>query len=86
MEDTAWLARSVAPTPEYAAVNFLQREISSHNYLSFRSDFLDDKKGQRTGYATKYSENAIMWGHWIGSTVQIRPELRFERAWDSEGL
>jgi hypothetical protein len=20
--------------------------------------------------------------HWIGTTVQIRPELRFERAWD----
>jgi Putative beta-barrel porin-2, OmpL-like. bbp2 len=70
--------------PEYAAVNFLQTEISTHNYLSFRSDFLDDKKGQRTGYATKYSENAIMWGHWIGTTVQIRPELRFERAWDSK--
>jgi hypothetical protein len=70
--------------PAYAAVNFLQREISSHNYLSFRSDFLDDKKGQRTGYATKYSENAIMWGHWIGTTVQIRPEIRFERAWDSK--
>jgi hypothetical protein len=70
--------------PEWAAVNFLQREISSHNYLSFRSDFLDDKKGQRTGYATKYSESTIMWGHWIGTTVQIRPELRFERAWDNK--
>ena len=70
--------------PEYAAVNFLQKEISPHNYFSFRSDFLDDKKGQRTGYATKYSENTIMWGHWIGTTVQIRPELRFERAWDSK--
>jgi hypothetical protein len=68
--------------PEYAAVNFLQKELSPHDFLSFRSDFLDDKKGQRTGYATRYSENTIMWCHWIGSTVQIRPELRFERAWD----
>jgi hypothetical protein len=68
--------------PEYAVVNFLQRELSTHDFLSFRSDFLDDKKGQRTGYATKYSENSIMWGHWIGATVQLRPELRFERAWD----
>ena len=68
--------------PEYAAVNFLQKELSVHDFLSFRSDFLDDKKGQRTGYATKYSENTIMWCHWIGSTVQLRPELRFERAWD----
>jgi hypothetical protein len=69
--------------PEYAAVNFLQKELSPHDFLSLRSDFLDDKKGQRTGYATRYSENTIMWCHWIGSTVQIRPELRFERAWDT---
>jgi hypothetical protein len=68
--------------PEYAVVNFLQKELSLHDFMSFRSDFLDDKKGQRTGYATRYSENTIMWCHWIGNTVQIRPELRFERAWD----
>jgi hypothetical protein len=70
--------------PEYAAVNFLQKELSAHDFLSFRSDFLDDKKGQRTGYATRYSENTIMWCHWIGTTVQLRPELRFERAWDKK--
>jgi hypothetical protein len=70
--------------PEYAMVNFLQKELSPHDFLSFRSDFLDDKKGQRTGYATRYSENAIAWCHWIGTTVQIRPELRFERAWDQK--
>jgi len=70
--------------PEYAVVNFLQKELSAHDFLSLRSDFLDDKKGQRTGYATRYSENTITWCHWIGTTVQIRPELRFERAWDQK--
>ncbi|HLW84525.1 MAG TPA: outer membrane beta-barrel protein [Candidatus Sulfotelmatobacter sp.] len=70
--------------PEYAIVNFLQRELSPHNFLSFRTDFLNDKKGQRTGYATRYSENTVTWCHWIGTTVQIRPELRFERAWDNK--
>ena len=71
-------------SPEYAVVNFLQKELSVHDFLSFRSDFLDDKKGQRTGYASKYSENTIMWCHWIGTSVQIRPELRYERAWDQK--
>jgi hypothetical protein len=70
--------------PEYAMVNFLQKELSAHDFLSFRSDFLNDKKGQRTGYATRYSENTVTWCHWIGTTVQIRPELRFERAWDKK--
>ena len=34
--------------PEYAVVNFLEKELSPHDFLSFRSDFLNDKKGQRT--------------------------------------
>jgi hypothetical protein len=72
--------------PEYAVVNFLQKELSAHDFVSFRSDFLDDKKGQRTGYATKYSENSIAWCHWWGTTVQLRPELRFERAWDEKAF
>ncbi len=70
--------------PEYAVVNYIQKELSLRDFLSFRSDYLDDKKGQRTGYATRYSENTLAWTHWIGSTVQIRPELRFDRAWDSK--
>ena len=68
--------------PEYAVVNYVEKEITPKLYLSFRSDFLDDKKGQRTGYATKYSENTLMLGKWIGSTVLFRPEIRFDRSYD----
>jgi Putative beta-barrel porin-2, OmpL-like. bbp2 len=68
--------------PEYAAVNYINKELGPHTFLSFRSDLLNDKKGQRTGYNTKYTENTLMLAHWIGSTVQIRPEIRFDRAWD----
>ena len=68
--------------PEYAADASLQEELSAHDYIAVRGDFLDDKKGQRTGYATRYAEATVMWSHWIGTTVQLRPELRFDRAWD----
>jgi hypothetical protein len=68
--------------PAYAAVNYINKELNAHNFASFRSDYLDDKKGQRTGFNTKYTENTLMLAHWIGSTVQIRPEVRFDRAWD----
>jgi len=68
--------------PEWAAVNYLQREFSKKNYLSIRNDVLADLKGQRTGFKTKYSEHTIMWGHWIGTTVLFRPELRFEHSYD----
>lgn len=68
--------------PEYAIVNFLQDELSPHNFISLRTDFLNDKKGQRTGYQTRYAEETFSWTHWIGSTIQLRPEIRFDRAWD----
>jgi Putative beta-barrel porin-2, OmpL-like. bbp2 len=68
--------------PEYAFVNYINKQLSPHDFVSLRSDLLNDKKGQRTGIQTKYTENTLMLSHWIGSTVQIRPELRLDHAWD----
>lgn len=68
--------------PEWAAVNYINHEFSVHDYISLRNDFLSDKKGQRTGYAGRYSESTFSYNHWFGSTVQLRPEIRFDHAWD----
>ena len=68
--------------PEWAMVNYLERQLSAKNYISIRSDFLDDMRGQRTGVKTRYAEETLMWGHWVGSTVLFRPEIRFDRALD----
>lgn len=67
---------------EYAIVNYMEKELSTKAFLSFRSEVVNDRRGQRTGYATKYSENTLSYSRWIGSTVQLRPELRFEHAYD----
>jgi len=68
--------------PEYAIVNYVNREINSKFFIGFRSDFLDDKKGQRTGFATKYTENTLYATKYIGTTIMLRPELRFDHSWD----
>ncbi len=68
--------------PEAAVVNYLEYEQNTHNYWSFRNEFVDDIKGQRTGYTTKYSEHLLSYGHWIGSTILFRPELRFEHSYN----
>ena len=70
--------------PEWAMVNYVNKQLSPHDFVSFRSDFLNDKKGQRTGYSTRLNEGTLMLSHWIGSTVQIRPELRFDHSWDAK--
>jgi hypothetical protein len=68
--------------PEYAIVNYVNREINSKFMIGFRSDFLDDKKGQRTGFATKYTENTLYAARYIGTTIMLRPEIRFDHSWD----
>ncbi len=68
--------------PEYAVVNYLEKEVNLHSYISIRNEYVDDIKGQRTGYATKYSEHLIGYAWWIGSTVLFRPELRLEHSYD----
>jgi len=68
--------------PEWAMVNYVERQFSVKNYISIRTDFLDDEKGQRTGFKTRYAEETLMWGHWVGSTVLLRPELRFDHSFD----
>ena len=71
--------------PEYAIVNYVNREINPKLTVGFRSDFLDDKKGQRTGVATKYTENTLYATKYFGSTVLLRPEIRFDHSWDKLG-
>jgi hypothetical protein len=68
--------------PEQAVVNYVEKQFSKHDYFTIRNEFFDDAKGQRTGFKTKYSEHLLGWGHWIGSTILIRPELRYERSYD----
>lgn len=71
--------------PEYAIVNYVNREINPKLTVGFRPDFLDDKKGQRTGVATKYTENTLYATRYFGSTVLLRPEVRFDHSWDKVG-
>ncbi len=71
--------------PEYAIVNYINREVTSKFMFGFRSDLLNDKKGQRTGIAGKYTENTFYLTRYIGTTVMFRPELRFDHSWDREG-
>jgi hypothetical protein len=71
--------------PEYAFVNYVNREFNPKLFVGFRSDLLNDKKGQRTGIPGKYTENTLYATKYIGSTILLRPELRFDHSWDANG-
>jgi len=69
--------------PEFAFVNYTNYQFGKHDFISFRNEFFNDLRGQRTGYKTKYVEDGLSYNHWIGSSLVFRPELRFEHAFDT---
>jgi len=84
--DGAWCKNASEVTcyaPEWTVLNYTNRQLKSHDFISFRNEFFDDLRGQRTGYKDRYFETGISWNHWIGSTVVLRPELRWEHAFDN---
>ena len=69
--------------PEWAVVNYIEKQLSKSDYLTLRNGYFDDVRGQRTGTKSRYSEHLLGWGHWFGSTILLRPELRYEHSYDS---
>jgi hypothetical protein len=68
--------------PAYGIVNYFNVELNTNNMISFRNEFYDDVQGQRTGFATRYSSHTLGLTHWVTSDLEIRPELRYDRAYD----
>ena len=69
--------------PDWATVDYLNRQIGRKDALILRNEYFDDIRGQRTGFKTRYTEHAISWNHWIGTTIVFRPELRYDVAYDA---
>ena len=69
--------------PDWSSVVYFNRQISKTNSLTFRTEYFDDLKGQRTGFKTAYSSSLVGWQHWIGSTVVFRPEIRYDHAFSA---
>ncbi|MBV8169536.1 MAG: hypothetical protein JO021_22265, partial [Alphaproteobacteria bacterium] len=67
----------------YAALSYLNYKPTELDNISFRSEFYNDREGQRTGVATRYVEFGIGWQHWFSPQIYIRPEFTFYRALDA---
>jgi len=67
---------------EYGIVNYFNVELDPKNMISFRNEFYNDQKGQRTGYPTKYSSHTLGLTHWVSQDLEIRPEIRYDKSYD----
>jgi hypothetical protein len=67
---------------EFAILNYTLFRMSGNSFLTFRNEFFDDFKGQRTGFKTKYSEDGIGVTFWPNKITTVRPEMFYEHSYD----
>src|SRR5262249_14419929 len=67
---------------EFGIVNYVNIELDPSNMISVRNEWYNDEKGQRTGYATKYTSHTVGLTHWLSPDIEIRPEIRYEHSYD----
>ena len=76
---------AIIPGKSYAIgyVNYLLYRLNARDYLTLRTDYLDDPQGQRFGYRNQYSSHTFGYSHNIGPLTIIRPEIRYEHAYNN---
>lgn len=67
---------------EFGVVNYLNFELNAKTYMTFRNEFYKDMKGERTGYATRYTSHTLGLTRWVTPDLEIRPEIRYEHSYD----
>ena len=71
--------------PEWAFLNYTMFRVASNAFFTVRNEYMNDKVGSRTGYATQYTEHSIGLTWWPDKIITIRPELRFDHSYDVKG-
>ncbi len=61
-------------------------QFSPLDNLSLRTEYYDDRQGQRTGVATSYEDVALGVQHWLSPQIELRPEIAYYRANDAKAF
>jgi hypothetical protein len=72
--------------PEWATVNYTMFRLGPAVFFTVRNEVFDDIVGNRTGFATFYSEHAIGLTWWPDKIITVRPELRFDHSYAAEAF
>ena len=55
--------------------------LGKKDYVTLRNEYYKDTDGERTGYPSVYTCNAVGLTHEFTPLVEIRPELDYFRSW-----
>jgi hypothetical protein len=68
-------------TLTFGTVNFTVFGLTHWDLLTVRNEWWKDTQGERSGFPSTYTSNAIGWAHYIGANFLIRPEIGYYRSW-----
>jgi hypothetical protein len=61
-------------------VDYLEYIFSKHDFVSFRTDYINDPRGERSGFPTAYGSLTLGVTHRFSNVFMIRPEIRTEKS------
>jgi hypothetical protein len=70
---------------EWATLNYTMFRLGPGTFFTVRNEVFDDMDGNRTGYATLYSEHSLGLTWWPCKLVTVRPEIRFDHSYGTHG-
>jgi hypothetical protein len=70
---------------EYATLDYVMYRIGPNSFFTIRNEIFNDLDGERTGYATLYSEHSLGLTWWPCKLITFRPEIRYDRSWGTHG-
>ncbi len=85
----AQCSNPLAPTCTATAIGtvaYINYQFSPLDNISFRPEFYDDQVGQRTGVKTRYLNFGLGWQHWLSPQIELRPEIDFDYALDTNAF
>jgi hypothetical protein len=68
-------------TLTFGVLNYTVWEISRRDFITFRNEWWKDTDGERSGFPSTYTSNAIGLTHNFSPYFQIRPEIGYYRSW-----
>jgi hypothetical protein len=68
-------------TFSFGVLNYTTIQISKRDFITIRNEWYKDEDGERTGFPSVYTSNAIGLTHNFTPWLQIRPEIDFFRSW-----
>jgi hypothetical protein len=64
-------------------VNYTEYKVQEKNFVSFRTDYFDDPRGQLSGFSTAYMSWTLGLTHFFTPYFEVRPEVRYETAFNA---